>query len=138
MRSLFGLNLKTVFVILGVLFFGVTLYSDELIASLENLGVISSLKPNDDKQNVNNQEVIKSVDFDLLNQNLSEKNLELSQLAKKIKEGESELSSQTKKKKLLNSELEKLKFELVDIENKKKLLEANSINLAKKIGLSRS
>jgi len=52
MRYLFGLNLKSLLVLSGVTFFGLTLYSEEIISYLVDVGAIKSGESDSIKQNL--------------------------------------------------------------------------------------
>ena len=118
---------RTMLLIVGAAFFGLTLYSGEIIAALvkSNLLTINLEDISDDVENKNRKMIA--------NRQLEEVTSKLLNTEKLLLDSSQELSKleitrnnlQTEKEKLKQS-IERLKFELVDQQNKKKLAENKS------------
>ena len=118
---------RTMLLIIGAMFFSFTLYSGEIIAALvkSNLLSINLEDVSDDVDNKNRKMIA--------NQQLEEVTSKLKNAEKLLLDSSQELSNleitrnalQTEKEKLKKS-IERLKFELVDQQNKKKLAENKS------------
>ena len=117
---------RTILLIVGALFFAVTLYSGEIIAALvkSNLLSINIEQISDDGKKKNRTK--------LANQQLEEVTSNLQNAEKMLLTSNQELAALDITRKKLQAEeaklttsIEKLKFELVDQQNKKKLLESN-------------
>ena len=117
---------RTILLIVGALFFAVTLYSGEIIAALvkSNLLSINIEQISDDGKKKNSTK--------LANQQLEEVTSNLQNAEKMLLTSNQELAALDITRKKLQAEeaklttsIEKLKFELVDQQNKKKLLESN-------------
>ncbi|MDC3090594.1 hypothetical protein OA340_01685 [Paracoccaceae bacterium] len=128
----------TLLLILGAAFLGVTLYSGEIIAALikSNLLSLSLEKVSDDGGSKNTKI--------LANQELEQVTLNLKNVEDMLLKGNQELTELEMARKKLQSEeakliasVEKLKFELVDYQNEKRLFESNSGNMKKEIELVR-
>ena len=128
----------TILVILAATFFGVTLYSGEIIAALVKSNLLSlSLEQVSDDVGRKNTRV-------LANQQLEEVTLNLKNAEDMLFRGNQELSElEMTREKLLSEEaklkesVEKLKFELVDYQNERRLVESNSGNMKKELELVR-
>ena len=129
---------STFLVILGATFFGVTLYSGEIIAALVKSNLLSlSIEQVSDGDRRKNTKV-------LANQQLEEITSNLKNTEDMLLKGKQELTElETTRKKLqsekaeLMASVEKLKFELVDYQNEKKLFESNSGSMKKELELAR-
>ena len=117
---------RTILLIVGALFFAVTLYSGEIIAALvkSNLLSINIEQISDDGKKKNRTK--------LANRQLEEVTSNLQNAEKMLLTSNQELAALDITRKKLQAEeaklttsIEKLKFELVDQQNKKKLLESN-------------
>ena len=138
MASKNSIRNSTFLVILGATFFGVTLYSGEIIAALvkSNLLSLSIEQVGDDDRRKNTKS--------LANQQLEEITSNLKNTEDMLLKGKQELTElETTRKKLqsekaeLMASIEKLKFELVDYQNEKKLFESNSGSMKKELDLAR-
>ena len=118
---------RLIFFILGATFFSFTLYSGEIIASLVKSNLLSiDLEQLTDDTEGKNRKII-------ANQQLEEVTSKLLNAEKSLLDSSQELSKleiarkglQAEKEKLKQN-IEKLKFELVDQQNKKKLAENNN------------
>ena len=121
MRYLFDLNFKSLLVLAGVSFFALTLYSKELIAYLMEFDSTETNSIDQKNQSMKMSKDSLAEDLDLVSSNLEVKKLELQGIEKKFLETETALGSLLEKKKEMTAKVEKLKFELVDQENKKKI-----------------
>ena len=129
---------STFLVILGATFFGVTLYSGEIIAALVKSNLLSlSIEQVSDDDRRKNTKISE-------NQQLEEITLNLKNTEDTLLKGKQELAElETTRKKLqsekaeLMASVEKLKFELVDYQNEKKLFESNSGSMKKELELAR-
>ena len=129
---------STFLVILGATFFGITLYSGEIIAALVKSNLLSlSIEQVSDDDRRKNTEI-------LANQQLEEITSNLKNTEAMLLKGKQELTElETTRKKLqsekaeLMASVEKLKFELVDYQNEKKLFESNSGSMKKELELAR-
>ena len=128
---------STFLVILGATFFAATLYSGEIIAALvkSNLLSLSTEQVSDDRRK--NTRI-------LANQQLEEITSNLKNTEDLLLKGKQELTElETTRNKLqseraeLMASVEKLKFELVDYQNEKKLFESNSGSMKKELELAR-
>ena len=126
----------TFLIILSAIFFGITLYSGEIIAALvkSNLLSLSIEQVNDDDRRKNTKI--------LANQQLEEITSNLQNAEDVLLNSNQDLARlKLARKKLLAEEekllvsIEKLKFELVDQQNKKKLFESNSGKIQTEIEL---
>ena len=128
----------TFLVILSAIFFGVTLYSGEIIAALVKSNLLSlSIEQVSDDDRRKNTKI-------LANQQLEEITSNLKNTEDLLLKGKQELTElETTRKKLqsekaeLMASVEKLKFELVDYQNEKKLFESNSGSMKKELELAR-
>ena len=128
----------TLLVILGAAFFGFTLYSGEIIAALVKSNLLSiSLEQVSDDGRRKNTEI-------LANQQLEEVSTNLKNAEDMLLKGNQELTKlEMARKKLLAEEanlkasVEKLKFELVDYQNEKRLFESTSGNVKTELELVR-
>ena len=129
---------STLLVILGATFFGFTLYSGEIIAALvkSNLLSLRIEKVGDDDE--------RKITRILANQQLEEVTSNLKNTEDMLLKGKQELTELEVTRNKLQSEetqlkasIEKLKFELVDYQNEKRLLESNSGKIKKEIELVR-
>ena len=128
----------TILVILGATFLGVTLYSGEIIAALVKSNLLSlSHEQVSDGVGRKNTRI-------LANQQLEEVTSKLRNAEDMLLKGNQKLTElEIARKKLLSEEaelkvsVEKLKFELVDYQNEKRLFESNSGNMKKKLELAR-
>ena len=113
--------------IAGALFLCITLYSAEIIAALgkSNLLSINLEKINDDDQ-IKNSEILARQRFEEVSSNLQNTKQILSKSNKIMAELEISRDDLKAEKLKLKDDIEKLKFELVDQQNKKKLAESNS------------
>ena len=130
---------RTILLILGAIFFSVTLYSGEIIAALvkSNLLSINIEQISDDANKKNRTK--------LANQQLEEVTFNLQNAEKMLLTSNQELAAlEITRKKLqaeeakLTTSIEKLKFELVDQQNKKKLLESNKGKTETELSLLRT
>ncbi len=123
-------------VIIGASFFGLTLYSGEIIAALVKSNLLSlSLEQIGDDVGRKNTKIV-------ANQQLEEVTANLKNAEKMLLKGNRELTElDLARKKLLSEEaklkasVEKLKFELVDYQNKKRLFEKDSGNIQAELNL---
>jgi chromosome segregation ATPase len=125
--------------IVGAIFFAVTLYSGEIIAALvkSNLLSINIEQISDDGKKKNRTK--------LVNQQLEEVTSNLQNAEKMLLTSNQELAALDITRKKLQAEeaklttsIEKLKFELVDQQNKKKLLESNKGKIETELTLLRT
>ena len=138
MASKNSIRNSTFLVILGATFFGVTLYSGEIIAALVKSNLLSlSIEQVGDDDRRKNTKI-------LANQQLEEITSNLKNTEDMLLKGKQELTElETTRKKLqsekaeLMASVEKLKFELVDYQNEKKLFESNSGSMKKELDLAR-
>ena len=129
---------STFLVLLGATFFGVTLYSGEIIAALVKSNLLSlTIEQVSDDDRRKNTKI-------LANQQLEEITSNLKNTEDMLLKGKQELTElETTSKKLqsekaeLMASVEKLKFELVDYQNEKKLFESNSGSMKKELDLVR-
>ena len=129
---------STFLVILGATFFGITLYSGEIIAALVKSNLLSlSIEQVSDDDRRKNTKI-------LANQQLEEITSNLKNTENMLLKGKQELTELEATRKKLQSEkeellasVEKLKFELVDYQNEKKLFESNSGSIKKELELAR-
>ena len=133
MRYLFGLNLKSLLVLSGVIFFGLTLYSEEIISYLVDVGAIKSEGSDSIKKNLKSNKESKLKDLELINSSLENKKSELKSTEQKFLETEMALNALLNEKKETEVKVEKLKFKLVDQENRQKLVESKSKDLLTEI-----
>ena len=130
---------RTILLIVGAIFFAVTLYSGEIIAALvkSNLLSINIEHVSDDGNKKNRTK--------LANQQLEEITSNLQKAEQMLLTSNQELDAlDITRKKLqleeakLTSSIDKLKFELVDQQNKKKLLESNKVKIETELTLLRT
>ena len=130
---------RTILLIVGAIFFSVTLYSGEIIAALvkSNLLSINIEQISDDGKKKNSTK--------LANQQLEEVTSNLQNAEKMLLTSNQELAALDITRKKLQAEeaklttsIEKLKFELVDQQNKKKLLESNKGKIETELTLLRT
>ena len=130
---------RTILLIVGSIFFAVTLYSGEIIAALvkSNLLSINIEQISDDGKKKNRTK--------LVNQQLEEVTSNLQNAEKMLLTSNQELAALDITRKKLQAEeaklttsIEKLKFELVDQQNKKKLLESNKEKIETELTLLRT
>ena len=130
---------RTILLIVGAIFFAVTLYSGEIIAALvkSNLLSINIEQISDDGKRKNRTK--------LVNQQLEEVTSNLQNAEKMLLTSNQELAALDITRKKLQAEeaklttsIEKLKFELVDQQNKKKLLESNKGKIETELTLLRT
>ena len=130
---------RTILLIVGSIFFAVTLYSGEIIAALvkSNLLSINIEQISDDGKRKNRTK--------LVNQQLEEVTSNLQNAEKMLLTSNQELAALDITRKKLQAEeaklttsIEKLKFELVDQQNKKKLLESNKGKIETELTLLRT
>ncbi len=133
MRYLFGLNLKSLLVLSGVSFFGLTLYSEELIAYLVEVDVINSKKSDGIKHNLKAEKDSKLKDLEIIDSNLENKKAGLKSIEQKYLDAEMALNALLDEKKDTEAKVEKLKFDLVDQENRQKLIKSKSKDLLTEI-----
>ncbi len=133
MRYLFALDLKSLLVFTGVSFFGLTLYSEEIIAYLVEVDLINSEVSEGSKQNLQSKKESKLKDLELINSNLENKKAGLKNIEQKFLDTEIALNALLNEKKETEAKVEKLKFELVDQENRKKLVESKTKDLLTEI-----
>ena len=138
MASKNSIRNSTFLVILGATFFGVTLYSGEIIAALVKSNLLSlSIEQVGDDDRRKNTKILANQQLEEITSNL--KNTE--DMLLKSKQDLTELETTRKKlqseKAELMASIEKLKFELVDYQNEKKLFESNSGSMKKELDLAR-
>ena len=133
MRYLFALDLKSLLVLTGVSFFGLTLYSEEIIEYLVEVDVINSEVSERSKQNLKSKKESKLKDLELINSNFENKKAGLKSIEQQFLDTEMALNALLDQKKETEAKVEKLKFELVDQENRKKLVESKSKDLLTEI-----
>ncbi len=128
----------TLLLILGASFLGITLYSGEIIAALVKSNLLSlSLEQVSNDVGRKNTKILANQELDKVTSNL--KNAE-----DMLLKGNQELTElEVARKKLLSEEaeltasVEKLKFELVDYQNEKRLFESNSESMKTELELVR-
>ena len=138
MASKNSIRNSTFLVILGATFFGVTLYSGEIIAALVKSNLLSlSIEQVGDDDRRKNTKI-------LANQQLEDITSNLKNTEDMLLKGKQELTElETTRKKLqsekaeLMASVEKLKFELVDYQNEKKLFESKSGGMKQELDLAR-
>ena len=133
MRYLFALDFKSLLVLSGVSFFALTLYSEEIIAYLVEVDVINSELSESVKQDVKSKKKSKLKDLELINSNLEKKKAGLKSIEQRFLDTEMALNALLDEKKETEAKVEKLKFELVDQENRQKLVESKSKDLLTEI-----
>ena len=113
--------------IAGAIFLCVTLYSAEIIAALGKSNLLSiDLEQISDDDQIKNSEVLARQRFDEVNSNLQNAKQILSKTNERLTELEISRDDLKAEKLKLKDDIEKLKFELVDQQNKKKLAESNT------------
>ena len=138
MASKNSIRNSTFLVILDATFFGVTLYSGEIIAALVKSNLLSlSIEQVGDDDRRKNTKI-------LANQQLEDITSNLKNTEDMLLKGKQELTElETTRKKLqsekaeLMASIEKLKFELVDYQNEKKLFESKSGGMKQELDLAR-
>lgn len=138
MASKNSIRNSTFLVILGATFFGVTLYSGEIIAALVKSNLLSlSIEQVGDDDRRKNTKILANQQLEDITSNL--KNTE--DMLLKSKQDLTELETTRKKlqseKAELMASVEKLKFELVDYQNEKKLFESKSGGMKQELDLAR-
>lgn len=138
MASKNSIRNSTFLVILGATFFGVTLYSGEIIAALVKSNLLSlSIEQVGDDDRRKNTKILANQQLEDITSNL--KNTE--DMLLKSKQDLTELETTRKKlqseKAELMASIEKLKFELVDYQNEKKLFESKSGGMKQELDLAR-
>ena len=113
--------------IAGAIFLSITLYSAEIIAALGKSNLLSiDLEQISDDDQIKNSEVLARQRFDEVNSNLQNAKQILSKTNERLTELEISRDDLKAEKLKLKDDIEKLKFELVDQQNKKKLAESNT------------
>ena len=113
--------------IAGAIFLCITLYSAEIIAALGKSNLISiNLEQISDDDRIKNSEILARQRFEEVSSNLQNTKQILSKSNKIMAELEISRDDLKAEKLKLKNDIEKLKFELVDQQNKKKLAESNS------------
>ena len=113
--------------IAGAIFLCVTLFSAEIIAALGKSNLLSiNLEQISDDDQIKNSEILARQRFEEVSSNLQNTKQILSKSNKIMAELEISRDDLKAEKLKLKNDIEKLKFELVDQQNKKKLAESNS------------
>ena len=113
--------------IAGALFLCITLYSAEIIAALGKSNLLSiNLEQISDDDQIKNSEILARQRFEEVNSNLQNAKQILSKSNERLAELEISRDDLKAEKLKLKDDIEKLKFELVDQQNKKKLAESNT------------
>ena len=113
--------------IAGAIFLCITLYSAEIIAALGKSNLISiSLEQISDDDQIKNSEILASQRFEEVSSNLQNAKQILSKSNERMAELEISRDDLKAEKLKLKDDIEKLKFDLVDQQNKKKLAESNT------------
>ena len=113
--------------IAGAIFLCITLYSAEIIAALGKSNLLSiDLEQISDNDQIKNSEILARQRFEEVSSNLQNTKQILSKSNKIMAELEISRDDLKAEKLKLKNDIEKLKFELVDQQNKKKLAESNS------------
>ena len=113
--------------IAGAIFLCITLYSAEIIAALGKSNLISiSLEQISDDDQIKNSEILASQRFEEVSSNLQNAKQILSKSNERMAELEINRDDLKAENLKLKDDIEKLKFDLVDQQNKKKLAESNT------------
>ena len=113
--------------IAGAIFLCVTLYSAEIIAALGKSNLLSlNLEQISDDDQIKNSEILARQRFEEVNSNLQNAKQILSKSNERLAELEISKDDLKAEKLKLKDDIEKLKFELVDQQNKKKLAESKT------------
>ena len=113
--------------IAGAIFLCITLYSAEIIAALGKSNLLSiNLEQISDDDQIKNSEILARQRFEEVSSNLQNAKQILSKSNERLAELEISKDDLKAEKLKLKDDIEKLKFELVDQQNKKKLAESNS------------
>ena len=129
---------STFLVILGATFFGVTLYSGEIIAALVKSNLLSlSIEQVSDDDRRKNSKILANQQLEKITSNLKNTEDMLLKGKQELTELETTRKKMQSEKAELMASVEKLKFELVDYQNEKKLFESNSGNMKKELELAR-
>ena len=138
MASKNPLRNPTFLVILGAIFFGVTLYSGEIIAALVKSNLLSlSIEQVSDDDRRKNSKILANQQLEKITSNLKNTEDMLLKGKQELTELETTRKKMQSEKAELMASVEKLKFELVDYQNEKKLFESNSGNMKKELELAR-
>jgi len=115
---------STFLVILGATFFGLTLYSGEIIAALVKSNLLSlSIEEIVDDDERKNTKILANQQLEEVTSNLKNTEDMLLKGKKELDELETTRKNLQSEKAELMASVEKLKFELVDYQNEKKLFE---------------
>ena len=129
---------STFLVILGATFFGVTLYSGEIIAALVKSNLLSlSIEQVSDDDRRKNSKILANQQLEKITSNLKNTEDMLLKGKQELTELETTRKKMQSEKAELMASVEKLKFELVDYQNEKKLFESNSGSMKKELELAR-
>ena len=113
--------------IAGAIFLCITLYSAEIIAALGKSNLLSiDLEQISDNDQIKNSEILARQRFEEVSSNLQNAKQILSKSNERLAELEISKDDLKAEKLKLKDDIEKLKFELVDQQNKKKLAESNT------------
>ena len=113
--------------IAGAIFLSITLYSAEIIAALGKSNLLSiDLEQISDDDQIKNSEILAKQRFEEINSNLKNAQQTLSESNERLADLEISRDDLKAEKLKLKDDIEKLKFELVDQQNKKKLAESNT------------
>ena len=113
--------------IAGAIFLCITLYAAEIIAALGKSNLLSiNLEQISDDDQIKNSEILARQRFEEVNSNLQNAKQILSKSNERLAELEISKDDLKAEKLKLKDDIEKLKFELVDQQNKKKLAESNT------------
>ncbi len=124
----------TLLLILGVTFFSLTLFSGEIIAALVKSNLLSlNLERISDDGGSKNKTVLANQKFQEVTSQLNNAEKMLLESNKKLSELELASKGLQAEEGKLKQSIEKLKFELVDQQNKKKLAESNAGKFEKKL-----
>ena len=113
--------------IAGAIFLCVTLYSAEIIAALGKSNLLSiNLEQIKDDDRIKNSEILARQRFEEVSSNLQNAKQILSKSNERLAKLEISRDDLRAEKLKLKDDIEKLKFDLVDQQNKKKLAESNT------------
>ncbi len=113
--------------IAGAIFLCITLYSAEIIAALGKSNLLSiNLEQISDDDQIKNSEILARQRFEEVSSNLQNAKQKVSKSNERLAELEISRDDLKAEKLKLKDDIEKLKFELVDQQNKKKLAESNT------------
>ena len=120
-------RIQTMILILGVALFSLTLYSGEIIAALVKSNLLSlNLEQISDDGGSKNRTMLANQKFEEITSQLSNAEKMLLESNQKLSELELSRKGLQAEEGELKQSIEKLKFELVDQQNKKKLAESNT------------